>query len=90
MKIFKNRKNRVFLAVLFLITKKKIRSSKCQTEKNVHQKIFRMAVKMSALQLRPSAQMDLVDTHQAKEVTMVESMWCESIPLKPKSRQAKY
>ena len=45
---------------------------------------------MSELQLRPSAQMDLVDTHHAKEVTMVESMWCESIPLKPKSRQAKY
>ena len=85
MKIFKNRKNRVFLAVLFLITKKKKerRSSKCQTEKIVHQKIFSMAVKMRE-------EMDLVDTHHAKEVTMVESMWCESIPLKPKSRQAKY
>lgn len=49
-----------------------------------------MAVKMSELQLRPSAQMDLEDTHHAKEATMAESMWCKSIPLKPKSRQVKY
>lgn len=94
MKIFKNRKkNRVFLAALFLITKKN-KAIQMPNRKNVHQKVFvqefRMAVKMSELQLHPSAQMDLVDTHHAKEATMAESMWCESIPLKPNSRHAQY